>query len=488
MKEKVTFAYDIKKTICIFIGLFFMFGFKYIPPFPPMEQFGMNILGIFIGTIFMWLTVSTGWPGFLTMIALIMDSNFTFAQVFQRSWGNWVVPFIIFSAICADALNRSGFLKRAGIYFISRPLAKKGPWHFVILFFAAALVIGCFMESMTLFIVLLAIAEEIFEAVGWKKGDKAAGMMVLGIMMATSISSAMTPIGHTFVILGMSLISNDTGMPVNYMSYSVMGIIAGIIGFILMILVFKYIMKPDLSCLKNLDVKKLEQNLPPLSKRETLSLGIFSLVVLLWFAPGILTFIWPYGATFLNGLGTTVPAFIGIIILSLIKVDDKPLINLGDAFKRVPWMAVNLTAVTQVIATALTSSDTYITEWMTSLISPVVGNLSGIGYVTLVAVLAGLVTNFISSTVNTTVFYGIFIPLLLTGTVSLGVNPVALTCIIGATSSLAFGAPSGRAHASLAAGTGWFSIKDMLFYGTGISVLISFVFALIGYPIGAMLL
>ena len=81
----------------------------------------------------------------------------------------------------------------------------------------------------------------------------------------------------------------------------------------------------------------------------------------------------------------------------------------------------------------------------------------------MVAVLSGFVTNFISSTVNTTLFYGIFIPLLLTGTLSLGVNPIALSCIIGATSSLAFGAPSGRAHASLAAGTGWFSLRDMLF-------------------------
>ncbi|HIT63699.1 MAG TPA: anion permease, partial [Candidatus Ventrimonas merdavium] len=137
---------------------------------------------------------------------------------------------------------------------------------------------------------------------------------------------------------------------------------------------------------------------------------------------------------------------------------------------------------------ALTSSDSHITEWMTTAISPMVGNLSGIIYVILVAVLAGFVTNFISSTVNTTLFYGIFVPILLAGTVNLEVNPIVLACIIGATSSLAFGAPSGRAHASLAAGTGWFSIKDMLFYGTSISVLISFIFALIGYPLGDILM
>lgn len=488
MKEKVSFTYDIRKTFCILIGLFFLFGFKYISPFPPLNQSGMNILGIFIGTIFMWLTVSTGWPGLLSMIALTIDNNFSFSQVFQQSWGNWVVPFIIFSAICADALNRSGFLKRAAVFFISRPLAQKSPWHFVILFFTAALVIGCFMESMTLFIVLLAISEEIFEAIGWKKGDKAAGMIVLGIMMATSISSAMTPIGHTFVILAMSLISNDTGVAVNYLSYSIMGITAGVLGFVFMILILKYIMKPDLTSLKNLDVEKMKQELPPISKRETISLLIFALVVFLWFAPGILAFVYPAGADFLNSLGTTVPAFIGIILLSLFKVDNIPLLNLGDAFKRVPWMAVNLTAVTQVIATALTSSDSHITEWMTTAISPMVGNLSGIIYVILVAVLAGFVTNFISSTVNTTLFYGIFVPILLAGTVNLEVNPIVLACIIGATSSLAFGAPSGRAHASLAAGTGWFSIKDMLFYGTSISVLISFIFALIGYPLGVILM
>ncbi len=488
MKERVSSAYSWKKWICILVGLFFMFGFRFIPPFAPLEEYGMNILGIFIGTIFLWLTVSTAWPSLLALIALTLDPNFTYASVLSKSWGNWIVPFIIFSAVCADSLNRSGFLKRASVYFISRPIARKSPWHFVILFFTAALVIGCFMESMTLFIVLLAIAEEIFEAVGWKKGDRAAGMIVLGIMMATSIASAMTPIGHTFVVLGMSLIENDTGTVVNYFSYSAMGIVAGIIGFVLMILILKYIMKPDLSALKNLDIEKMQEKLPPVSKREVLSLSIFGIVVLLWFAPGILTFLWPAAAKWLSSLGTTVPAFIGIILLSLIKVDDQPLINIGDAMKRVPWMAVILVATTQVIASALTGADTHITEWMANLITPIVGNFSGLGYVILVAVLAGFVTNFISSTVNTTLFYGIFIPLILTGTLAIGVNPVALACIIGATSSLAFGAPSGRAHASLAAGTGWFTLKDMLLYGTGISVIISLIYAVVGYPIASLLM
>lgn len=140
------------------------------------------------------------------------------------------------------------------------------------------------------------------------------------------------------------------------------------------------------------------------------------------------------------------------------------------------------------IASALTGADTHITEWMANLITPIVGNFSGLGYVILVAVLAGFVTNFISSTVNTTLFYGIFIPLILTGTLAIGVNPVALACIIGATSSLAFGAPSGRAHASLAAGTGWFTLKDMLLYGTGISVIISLIYAVVGYPIASLLM
>lgn len=488
MAEKVRSAYSPQKWICIFTGVMVIFCFKYVPPFAGLEKNGMDILGIFIGTIFLWLTVSTTWTSLLPLIAISMNPLYTYSSVTAGSWGNWVVPFIIFALMCSEVLADLGFLKRVAIYFISRPAVKKGPWIFILYFFGAALIIGCIMEPMTLFIVLLSVAEEVFRQVGWRKGDKGPAMIVMGLMITTALASAMTPVAHVFVVLSMSRFATDTGSTISFFSSSVAGIITGVGCFLIMLGVFKFIYKPDLSPISNIDVASLEKELPPMSKREKLSLLIFGLVVLLWFAPSFLNFIWPAAATWLNRMGTLMPALLGVILFSLIKIDDKPMLEFGKAMKSVPWAAVNLAASTQIIASAMSNPEIGLSAWLTNIAEPLVGNMSGMVYVIVVALVCGLTTNFISCSVCVTMFYGLFMPVVLVSGATLGINAAALAFVIGAASSLAFGAPSGRAHAALAAGTGWFSLRDMLIFGTGLSVIMSLMFALIGYPIGSLIM
>lgn len=53
-----------------FIGLLLMFGFRFLPPLAPLTETGMQVVGIFLGVIYLWSTVETIWPSILGIIAL----------------------------------------------------------------------------------------------------------------------------------------------------------------------------------------------------------------------------------------------------------------------------------------------------------------------------------------------------------------------------------------------------------------------------------
>lgn len=98
-----------------------------------------------------------------------------------------------------------------------------------------------------------------------------------------------------------------------------------------------------------------------------------------------------------------------------------------------------------------------------------------------------MITNFASNTVTVTLMYSISLPLVYGGAIS-GVDPAALTCVIGACACVACATPPSTAHAAIAAGSGWLNTDTMLKYGLLWSVTAAVIFAVVGYPIAAAIM
>lgn len=485
MKEK---KMSMPQILIIVVSILLMFGSQYLPAVGGLPAEGMQIAGIFIGTLLLWLFVDTTWPSVLSMIALCLSPLYTYSQVMSGSWGNWIVSFLIYSNMVTYILTQSGFLKRCATWFITRPLAKKSPWLFLGLLFLAPLVIGAFMSPIPTFVVFVPIIEQIFIALGYTKGEKVPQLLTLGVLATTSISTSTTPIAHTFPILAMSLYAKDTGASIDFLSYTAAGVVSGLVMFVGIFLLFRFVFRPDLSKIQELDVESLKQEQDSLSIQEKISLSTFAVVVLLWMLPGILKYSFPTIATFLNSLGTPVPAMIGVVILSLIRVEGKPMLNFKEvASKGVPWNAIILVAATMILSSALTNEDAGITNTLIGLINPLVQNMSSSIFVFIVILLTTILTNFISNTVAVTMLYSIALPIVFAAP-DMGVNAAALASMIGAASCVAIATPPSTAHAALASGTGWLDTKIMFSHGMIITLLCGLVLAFIGYPIASVLM
>ena len=74
---------------------------------------------------------------------------------------------------------------------------------------AATMVISLFMDCVAAEFFMLGIVHEIFDMLGFKKGDKWPKYMVIAITFTVILAFAMTPICHTSSILFMGVYSGN---------------------------------------------------------------------------------------------------------------------------------------------------------------------------------------------------------------------------------------------------------------------------------------
>ncbi|MCD8329855.1 MAG: anion permease [Lachnospiraceae bacterium] len=478
---------SIKKWIVVILSIFLMFGTPLLPPLFGLSSLGMQVAGIFVGTILLWLFVSTSWPSVLCIIAFMFTDLYTYSSALQASMGGWIVSFVLFSSMVTYVLGQTGFLKRGAVWFVTRPFTKKNPWIFVALLFLAPLVIGSFMSPVPTFIVFVPIAEQIFHELGYQKGDKFPQIIILGILFFASLSTITTPIAHTVPILAMSLFEQDMGYSIDFVQYTIFGVVSAAVIFVVAMLLMKFVFRLETDRLKNLDTEILKQGVTKMSREEKYSLIVFAAVVVLWMAPGLISGILPTVSSFLSSLGTPTPAMLGVVALCLIHVDGKPLMKFTEAIAKAPWTAVMMVAATGILGSALTSEKAGITVVVTDALSPLIGNMSPMVFVLCISIFTVMLTNFASNTVTVTLIYSIALPLVYGGAIS-GVNPAALTSIIGAGACVALATPPSTAHAAVAAGTGWLNTDLMLRYGLVLSLVAAVLLAVVGYPIAAAIM
>lgn len=478
---------NLRRHIVVAIALLLIVGVGFLKAPAGLTPAGMEVIGIFAGALLLWLTISIDWPSLICIIAVGLMPIFTVKDILGSSFGNETVVFLICTFLCTYALSKTPFLRRCALAMVTSRLAQKGPWQFAITFFGAVLIIGCFMSPTVLFVIFISILEEVYNVLGLKKGDKIAKMLMLGLVFCTSISAGMTPIAHVFSIMAIGFYEAATGLTIGYGPYMLFAIPVGIICFILMMLMFKVILRPDMSRIKSVDVSHLKKELEPFGKRELYAFITFALVIAAWVLPSLLKNIFPDICTLVSGLGTAMPPMIGAVVLSIIAPDGKPLLNFGEGMKAgVPWSSIIMSAGTLTIGMAMTNEEVGLSQWLVDTLGPMLTGVTPIFLVIIVTLWAAIQTNLSSNMVTVTVVTAVAIPIMLAtnGTV----NTPAVVCIIGMMSAYAFATPPAMPHVAIASGSGWCSVGDLLVYGMIQMIIGVLIAVIVGYPIACLVM
>lgn len=464
---------NISRRILCFVSIVLMFFSKYIFNVPGFTPDSVQILGIFIGGIILWLFVGIDWTSVMVLFALANVPGIGISKVMSSSLGNNTIAFLIFSMILTYSLSSTGVLRRIALTFINSKWASKGPWHFLFMYLLAVLLIGSFIAPTVLFLLFYSLVQEVYSELDIKKGNNYAKLLMVGTAIVTSISCAMTPIAHTFPLMALGFYENETGIAISYFEYLKYGLPIGLLLFGIFMGVLYIFNKKYTNDFPKIKINSESlQNKTKITFPEIASSFVFAIVVVTWILIGII----PSMVPSLKALTTTGPAMAGICMLSLITYKGKPILNFSDAIvKGVSWKSIMLCSATLALGSFLTSSDFGITAFIGEKFATLLNGAPVSIIILLIASMAIILTNLMSNIVTTTVVYNISMPVIVAMIANgISIRPELITIIIGLGASLAYATPPAIAHIAIAAGSEWATPKDMLKYG-GIMSIISIV-------------
>ena len=477
LKDNVIF-----RAIIIPISIILCFVGQFIPSVNGLSSDAFGVIFIFIGVLLLWLTIGIDWPSLLCLFALGFIDKFGFNKVLSSSFGNSTFAFLLFTFVCTYALSKTSLIKRIALTFVNFKIAQKNSYLFIFFFLLATLILGLFISPSVLFVILLPILNEIISLLNIEKDDKISKVLMLGLGFTVSISSGMTPIAHVFPILAI----NAANIEVSTFEYIAIAFPAGLVLFLLTYLVLILCIRPKKDGLNFENVANLKKSLQKLDKKDIITLVIFISVLVLWIVPSIFEFIYYPIYEFFNKYGTIMPPLLGTILLCVIRVEEKPLLEVGDAFKNgVPWASLIMCAATLALGEAIKSEDIGLIAYLQTNLGNSLVSLSPIILLIIFALWAAIQTN-LSSNMVTATLVGTVASTVIASTFST-LNLEATICIIGMLSSFAFATPPSMPHIAIISSSETLSTKEVFIYGLIIMLLSVLVALLISYPIGLLI-
>ena len=272
-----------------------------------------------------------------------------------------------------------------------------------------------------------------------------------------------------------------SGITITYTQWMTLGMPFAFLMYLLLLLVICVIWKPEASKYHNYDLDGARAKKVPLTREGIISLIVFAGVVLAWIVPEIFPALLPAAAkTALSAWGNTVPAIVGVCLLCVIRVDDKPIASFAALAKAAPMTLLIFIGAVVVFGSAVSSADTGISAALSNLLAPLTGTLS-IGVIVGLGVLFCLIlTNFVSNVVSMLLFFGLVLPVAAAASVSTAAIAIII-CLVANFASLV---PSAAVTAPLFFGPGHITVRNTLKWNLLMIGACFVICMLVLYPLG----
>lgn len=467
-------SYYIKALITVVI----MFGFGQLPPIEPITPLGMNIVGIFIGLLFGWMTIGLIWPSILGCVALVLIGGMKVADVLAGGWGSTTQMLIFFMIVVAGIVEQSGVSRFIAMFLITRKWVLGKPWVFTFVFLGAAFLLAAVTSTIPTIIICWSIWYSICSQVGYKPYQPFPSFMVVGVVMAATFGLSVFPF-RPVGILVFGILQDLSGLTVNYLTYTCFTLPLCLLCILVFTLLGKLVFHIDVSLLKNLNEDSFKDVDLSLNKQQKAILIFVALLIVLLLVPSVLpqTF---FLAALLKKLDAVGTAMLLVVMMCALKVDGKPILNFKEVCsKGMQWDVLMLTAVVMPLSSVLTADETGVTDFLLKVLSPLFEGRSAITFLMIAVFSAVIITNFAVNNVVGAILLPVFYPFAL----QLGIAPLALTSLLVFTCHFALLTPAASPMAALLHGnTQWCRTTDIYKYGFLIVISSMIVSWVVGIP------
>ena len=346
-----------------------------------------------------------------------------------------------------NSFNHYGLSRFISLWFITRKFVAGRPWLFSFTFLASIFILGALTSASPAALIGWSILYGVCEVCGYKKGDSYPTMMVFGIVFAAQIGQSMIP----FKQVALTVFSA-------YETMSGMGIacLICLLCALFFIVLGKYIFRPDMSKLLNLEADKLDTDgsLNLTGVQKTVLLFLFLLVLLL-LAPNFLPADF-FLTRFLKAIGNTGIVILLVTVMAAIKVEGKPLLNFKVMVDSgVTWGIVLLLAFVQPLPGAMAKPESGITPFLMMALDPIISGGTPLTF----ALFLGLAATLLTQVMNNGAVGVSLMPIIYSYCQAASVSPELPLIMVVMGVHFAFLTPAASASAALLHGNEWSDSK-----------------------------
>lgn len=479
-----------QKTALYYLNaLFFMLIpiiFSQLPSIGALTDIGMNVLGCFIAALWGWITIGLIWPSIYVLCALTFSGYYPgFGAVCDASFGDSTTVLLIFMLAFAGLIEASGVGKAISIWFVSRNFVQGKPWMFCFAFIFSVYILGSMTSGTPSVLLGWSLLSSICAAVGYKAGDGLAKFLFFGVLVTGPLGMDLFPFKPVSIV-ALSVYYNMTGLEMNYAEYICFALILDSLIMFGYLLFGRFVLKVDVSKLRNFDPVKLNaKEILKLNLEQKIILILTVFLLIAFIVPSFLPDEWLFAKIF-GTLGTTGTIMIVMAALCFIKIKGKPLCNFSDMARQgISWGAIMLTATVLPVTGALADdAATGFISTITELVGPIVEGKPEILFVLLFMIIATIFTNFCSNAGTASSLS----PIALAGASLIGANPAMLIVFVVKCCHFAYFTPAASPATALAiAQPDWISQKEMLKYGLVVILIAFIICTCIGILIGSVI-
>ena len=456
-----------------------MLVFRFIPPPQGLTAEGLAVIGIFFGILYGWLFIDVVWPSLLGLVLLGLTLRQPMDAVLGSAFGNNTVLLLLFFCMVASIINAAGIAEWVARRIICVPFIVGRPYVLIFMLCLAMCAPATMLTMTSAILVALPLMKEVCRQYGYKPGDVFPMLVMIAMIYAGEIAYMMLPFKSLPAIVFGVYGSMSGGQEINLAAYvGITGILL-LLSIVFVILLYKFILKPDVSpILNSTECMRFDEQLSPYQK--TILWSFVGLIILLLF-PNIAPKDWAL-TRLLKAMGNNgiLLAYIGIYLM----LNFKEGIALKEIMsKSVTWPALFLVISVLELTGAFENSG--VSKWIAETSQPLLAGFSGHALVFVIIFLATAVTQLVNNNACAATFAPIAYTLAVANS---SIEPSAvLTCLI-LSCTLGLATPASSTVAAIAYGdTEWISKKIMFKYATVFWVFNVLLLSTIGYALCTLL-
>lgn len=479
MSTSVKKGYMTIAHVIIMFALMFIIG--NLQPFGTVTPMGMDILGIFVGTLYGWLFLDLLWPSLIALVALGMTGYMTVGEAFSQALSSATGIQVIMTSVFAVALGKVGAVEVLSNFLLTRESLQKNPWLLVLTLFLTVVIGTIFGAGLALVFMIWSLVKNAAEKCGY--GSK---HPLVGFIMASAVILSFTA-SHTVPFRGGALLYLSFFVPtageIAYAPFMIFALTYTALIIAGLLFMARFVMKIDASGfrLPKEDVEAIKNTKITLQQKLgcTVMVAFFVVMMAPTFMPKefVLTKI-------ISGLGLLGVTTIALMLLALIRDDSgKFALKLSDCHGGVPWDIVWLICATMPLATAMESKECGLMETVVATLSPIFASMSPVIFMIVVMVSVGLLTQ----VTHNLVLGAMFIPFLTTVAMDIGANHYTLFMMLMFTLNCAYVTPAASMQSALIHGNETIGKKAAYTWGIGVFIVSCIALAVVGIPLGNIL-